>query len=119
MSERVLQLDPEGNLGPLHDICVVIAQRNYLARKTIDTNPVLVQMILRGEELIDHWYYRSEEYIDQPFYHPSLFLQPYRGPAYLAIPILYGPGTYLVDQELIELTEKGFTIDSPEFLKYQ
>lgn len=104
------QMNDEGKLGPLRDICVVAAQKVFLARYETDTNPTIVQMILRGE-LVDHWYYRSEEFIDQPYFLPAHFLQPYRGPANVANPGLYGPETYVVDGILMDLTKKGFVVE--------
>lgn len=104
------QLDEQGSLGPIRDICVVAAQRTYLKRKNTDKVPEIVQMILRGE-LIPHWYYRSGEWIDQPYFFPLAFITPYRGPIESAIPLLYGIGTYIVDSELMRLTERGFVIN--------
>ncbi len=100
------QLDDKGKLGPIQDICVVAAQRAYLKRRNQDTNPQIVQMVLCGE-VIPHWYYRSDEWIDQPYFIPQNFVQPYRGPVVSAYPWLYGEKTYVVDNELIRLTDEG------------
>lgn len=102
------QLDDEGNLGPVQDICIAAAQRVFLERHEKDTNPAIVQMILRGE-LVDHWYYRSDEHIDQPYFLKAYFLQPYRGPTTLAHPTIYGPGTYIIDELLTNLTKNGLS----------
>ena len=55
-------------------------------------------MILHGK-LVPHWYYRSNEWIDQPYFNPSVFLQPYIGPPEKALSILYGRNTFRVDEE--------------------
>ena len=64
-----------------------------------DTNPLIVQMIHMGR-LIDHWYYRSDQWVDQPYFKPSEFLQPHVGPADQAIPGLYGDETFQIDEEM-------------------
>jgi hypothetical protein len=104
------QLNKNNRLGPIRDICVVAAQRAYLERKEADTNPQIVQMVLRGKVLINHWYYRSDQWVEQPYFIPFFVLQPYRGPANYASPILYGQDTYIVDERLIELTDKGYVV---------
>lgn len=78
----------------------------YNERNALDTHPVIVQMRHLGR-LIDHWYYRSDQWVDQPYFKPSEFLQPYVGPVELANPGLYGKGTYIVDKELTDLIVGG------------
>ena len=104
------QMDDDGKLGPIRDICVIAAQRTFIKRQKVDTNPTIVQMI-HQHRLVPHWYYRSEQFIDQPYFIPGQFLQPYRGPAFLANPGLYGPGTYIIDKELTKLTKRVGFID--------
>ena len=100
-------LEDKYELGPIRDICVVAAQRTYLRRKDTDTNPLIVQMKVHGA-LISHWYYRSNEWVDQPYFMPRDFVQPYRGPANSAYPWLYGNDTYEIDEQLKWLTDNGF-----------
>ncbi len=96
------QLDSEGNLGRAKDICVVAAERTFKERWGKDTNPMIVQMIIFGA-LQDHWYYRSDQWVDQPYSLPAMFTQPYRGDPQFAYPWLYGEGTFQRDDELTEL----------------
>lgn len=99
------QMNEEGHLGPIVDGCIVAAERTFFRRKGQDTNPQIVQMILRGIP-VDHFYYRSEELIDQPYYLPSEFVPPYRGPAEDADPFMYGEGTYTVVTDVQYLNGK-------------
>jgi hypothetical protein len=92
------QMDEEGNLGPVKDICLVVAERVFRQRWGKDTNPCIVQMILDGRPQ-QHWYYRSDQWLDQPFEFMSLFIQAYRGEVLMAYPWLYGEDTYSIDQE--------------------
>ena len=105
-----MQLGDDGKLGPVKEACITAAQRVFFTRMKTDTHPVLVQMIHLGE-LVPHWYYRSDEWIDQPYYSPAMFLQPYRGPANLANPGLYGPGKFIIDEKYTILTKKIFGIE--------
>ena len=107
------QLDDRGKLGPVTEACIVRAERTYLARAVNDTNPSIVQMKLRGRELLDHWYYRSDQWVDQPYLATSIFLQPYVGSASRAMRTLYGDGTYLIDEEATQ--DAKFLLENPEF----
>lgn len=104
------QIDRSGKLGPMMDICEVAAQNTMKERWGKDTDPSIVQMILR-KQLVPHWYYRSNEWIAQPYYLPKYFLQPYVGPSKDAPPHLYGEGTYILDKEAtkysLKLAKKG------------
>jgi len=91
----------EGKLQPSIDICVTHAKNVYRQRKDIDTNPMIVQMI-NMDRPIPHWYYRSDQWIDQPYYQPSTYLQPYVGPTDQAEPYLFGEGTYQLDKDLMD-----------------
>ena len=93
----------EGKFVPAQELSLIHAERAF--RRGVekgDTNPRIVQMKLRGQ-LIPHWYYRSKEWVDQPYYKPSEFLQPYVGPADQANPVLYGAGTFEVDDEMTNM----------------
>ncbi len=63
-----------------------------------DTNPCIVQMILY-RELVPHWYYRSDQWVAQPYFIPQYFLQPYVGPSENAPANMYGKGTYVIDKD--------------------
>lgn len=104
------QLNNEGKLDFVQESCVRAAQRTYIQRKGKDTNPQIVQMRVRGV-LIEHWYYRSDDWIDQPFAAPLQHLQPYRGEAQYAFPGIYGEGTYEVDQNLMRYADSGFVLE--------
>lgn len=96
--QETLQL-VDGKLVPFREICLVHAEETFKARVNLgDTDPMIVQMIHLGE-LIPHWYYRSVQWIDQPYFFPFSFLQPYVGPTNLAISSLYGPDTYIISHE--------------------
>lgn len=94
-----------GELGPVKEICLDHAEKTYNKRKKIDTNPVIVQMIYCGK-LIDHWYYRSDQWIDQPYFKESIFLQPYVGPVSETNQGIYKNGKYFIDKELTEIVAK-------------
>ena len=87
------------------DICVQHAKKTYLQRRGKDTHPMIVQMIHLGKP-IPHWYYRSDQWIDQPYYKPSEFLQPYVGPIEFANPGSYGKGTYVPDKEITDFIDR-------------
>ena len=96
----VMVLNDENKLEPweFRFSCITKAQDTFRQRWKTDTNPQIVQMIHLGKP-IDHYYYRSNEWIDQPFADPRKFLQPYRGPAEYANPGLYGEGKFIEDRE--------------------
>lgn len=109
---RVAQLDDDGKLGPITEPCIIRAERTFFARAVTDTNPTIVQMKLRGS-LLDHWYYRSKEWIDQPYFAAAIFLQPYVGPTTRAMRTLYGEETFIVDEQATE--DAKFLLENPEF----
>ena len=91
---------------PPSEICLTAAGRVFRERQIEDdTNPKIVQMILNGK-LIEHWYYRSDQWIEQPYLKMSEFLQPYIGPVDGAMPFLYGNGTYVIDEDATEIFSK-------------
>ena len=90
----------DGELRDIQDICLSYALRIYNERSEIDTNPKIVRMIFRGNP-INHWYYRSDQWIDQPYFFGSVFIQPCIGPPEQACPVLYGEGTYETDEEIM------------------
>ncbi len=96
-----------GEFVPAQEVCLVHAEGTFQRRCKEDTNPRVVQMILRGEK-IPHFYYRSEEWVDQPYYDPRAFITPYVGPAKLATPGLYDSGTYVVDREMTEMLRRRY-----------
>ena len=80
------------------------ATRALITRQRVvvpDPNPQIVKMILHGAS-VPFLYYRSDQWIDQPYYAPNIFLQPFIGPANEALPNLYGEGTYAVQEGLAE-----------------
>src|ERR1035437_9921666 len=87
-ANNIGQLRENGTLGPIEESCISRAERTFRLRSKTDTNPVIVQMT-RGGNPIDHWYYRSDEWIDQPFFALGKF-QPYVGPANRAQRFMYG-----------------------------
>lgn len=95
-----------GELKAPDELCLGVARRTFAERSETDTNPVIVQMVLQGRP-IPHWYYRSDEWVDQPYYKPSEFVQPYVGPVNEAMAFLYGEGTYVVDEEMTSLCRSG------------
>jgi hypothetical protein len=109
MNYEAQQLDRSGNLGPLIETCITHARKTFLTRFSQDTDPTIVQMILYGTE-ISHWYYRSKEWIDQPYFIPQQILPPYCGPADIADPNLYGEGTFIVDDMSTRFIRKEATL---------
>ena len=101
-----------GDLEPLEESCVYRAEETFRARSKKDTNPAIVQMILNGKP-INHWYYRSDQWIDQPFLALGKF-QPYVGPANRAQRFMYGEGKYVVDQRAIDDCIKTEDLDIEE-----
>lgn len=99
---NVGQMQENKSIGPIIEACVERAERTFLSRGGQDTNPTIVQMILRGKNPIDHWYYRSNEWVDQPYLAMGIALQPYVGPSDKAPRILYGEGTFMKDDEMTE-----------------
>jgi len=89
-----------GELGKVVELCLPHAMKTFEERKSRDTNPRIVQMKAQGEP-ITPWYYRSDQWIDQPFMLFPLFIKPYIGKTLQAPPNLYGEGNYLEDPELM------------------
>lgn len=95
------QLLVEGELVPAGGkSCIKCAEQAFEERlKKGDTNPQIVQMILMGKPT-KHFYYRSDQWIEQPLYKPSAFIPCYVGPADQANPCFYGEGTYQIHESL-------------------
>ena len=107
LEAQTLQLI-RGEFVPFQEICLSHAENTFRVRLAIgDTNPQIVQMKLRGQ-LIPHWYYRSKQWVDQPYFIPLIFLQPYVGPAGQANPGQYGEGTFEVDEEITNLFREQY-----------
>lgn len=94
----------DGDLRELLGGCVSEAQKTFRERWGTDTNPRIVQMVLQGKP-IDHWYYRSDQWISQPFVAPDIFMQSYVGPTDTLEAIKYGERSYLYGDEEKLLTE--------------
>ena len=95
------QLDEKGVLGPITESCISRANKTFISRAATDTDPFIVKMIFAGKE-VPHWYYRSNEWIDQPFYSLGRYLLPYVGPVEEGDPYLYGEGTYIIERSATE-----------------
>lgn len=107
------QLQEDGTLGPVKEACINRAERIFQLRHKTDTNPKIVQMILRGER-IPHWYYRSDEWIDQPYFAMSIAMQPYVESTNKA-PIWYKKeGNFMVDDEATNDFIKFMDMDMTE-----
>ena len=92
----------DGKFVPAQEICLAHAKKTFAERLNGDTNPQIVQMKLRGQP-IPHWYYRSDQWVDQPYFKPSEFLQPFVGPTEQANPGLFGDDTYEIDHEMTDV----------------
>jgi hypothetical protein len=104
-----------GKLAEVQEVCIKHAVKTFNERHQQDTNPRIVQMIHHGTPL-DHWYYRSDQWIDQPYLMEGLFIQPHVGPANMANRTLYRKeGTYREDEEA---TKDALNPDIwPEYVK--
>ena len=94
-----------GRLSEIENLCLTHAIRTFKERREADTNPQIVQMVHDGD-VLGHWYYRSDEWIDQPYFIKSRLIQLYTGPAELAMPLLYGEGTYVPDEGLMKFISR-------------
>jgi hypothetical protein len=93
----------DGKIGPVKEICVDHALATFLERRERDTNPKIVKMLVNGKP-ISHWYYRSEEWIDQPYYMGRFLVQPYVGPANgLGALVLYQEDMFVEDESMMEI----------------
>ncbi len=107
----------DGELRDIKTSCISQAYRTFAERSATDANPRIVQMQINGA-LVDHWYYRSDNWIDQPFSHSS-GLVAYVGEAEGDVPEELGEGTYLVDKESTEDIQLGVDLqdEDPEYLE--
>lgn len=92
----------DGHLQEIMGTCIDEAVKTFKERWGRDTNPRIVQMIHQGQR-IDHWYYRSNEWISQPYAWPKIFMQPYVGSANELGAVRYGEKSYFYgeDEEII------------------
>lgn len=95
----------DGELKTIEESCVTHAVKTFSSRKEQDTNQQIVQMILCGEP-IPHWYYRSDQWIDQPYFISPL-VQPYVGPTDGMVPPAYWEGRYNVEENFTEVLSQG------------
>lgn len=93
-----------GNLQEIMGNCYSEAEDTFRRRWNLDTNPRIVQMVHQGIP-IDHWYYRSNEWISQPYAWPEMFIQPYVGSTTDIGAIKYSERSYLYGDEERLLTE--------------
>ena len=91
-----------GELRGMQETCVVHAIRTFLARRDVDANPQIVQMVIDTKP-IDHWYYRSDSYVDQPYFLASLLIQPLIGDPSGGYPRHYGEGTFQPDEGIMRV----------------
>lgn len=114
MHEALQSID--GRLVPVVEVCIEHALKTFMERRLQDAKPVIVRMVLRGHE-IKHWYYKSEQWIDQPYSIHAMGLQPYVGPASGAPAEFYGPGTFFVEDNLIQFVASVPNEVVREFMK--
>ncbi|PIN79524.1 hypothetical protein COV16_03755 [Candidatus Woesearchaeota archaeon CG10_big_fil_rev_8_21_14_0_10_34_8] len=82
--------------------CINHAYRTYAKRADQDTNPVIARMLVDGKP-VDHWYYRSDEWIDQPYELSMIGFPAYVGPAdNRKIKFIYGEGNFIVETKYTE-----------------
>lgn len=87
--------------------CVDIAIETYIARKDIDTNPLICHMFYQNcTETFPHWYYRSDQYINQPEDFSFFGITPFVGHPSKAPEEVYGKNKFQVDQKTINVAEK-------------
>ena len=81
------------NLEKVEHNCVFVALKSYKERHEKDKSPLIAQMGIKvpeGVKFIPHYYYRSDNWIEQRFLLPGDNLNAYVGPAKEADPIFYG-----------------------------
>ena len=69
----------DSKLCEITESCIKHAVLTFDARRSHDTNQMIVQMIVRGNK-IQHWYYRSNEWVEQPYALREQFVDPFIGP---------------------------------------
>jgi len=94
--QEVLQLI-DGRLQPIEKLCFMHGVKTGNSRKE-DTNRQIVEMLVNGR-FFGHYYYRSDQWIDQPYRirFGILSIEPYVGPPENAPAESFGNGTYKVD----------------------
>ncbi len=93
-NEQRPRLIVDGHLEEILGTCSDEAEKTFRNRWGQDTNPRIVQMVHQGQP-IDHWYYRSDQWISQPYAWPAIFLQPYVGSTTEIGAIKYGERSYI------------------------
>ena len=68
----------DGKLCEITESCVKHAVQTFNARRSQDTDQMIVQMIVRGNK-VPHWYYRSNEWVEQPYALREQFVDPFIG----------------------------------------
>jgi len=90
---------------PPQEICLVHALKTFAARNRIDTQAQIVQMIVRNIART-HWYYKSAEWIEQPYLIKDLLVAPFTGPVQEChLYMLYGQGTYRPSEAATRLAQ--------------
>jgi hypothetical protein len=79
----------DGKLVDAENNCLYVALQTYKQRCKIDKNPLIVQMIIDDFKIVPHWYYRSDNWIEQHFLIPGDNIKPYIGPVKSAEARLY------------------------------
>lgn len=87
--------------------CVYVAKQAYFRRARLDTSAQIVEVLSSGHPQ-NHWYYRSDQWIEQPFLLLSIFMQPYVGrfEDCLFLSTIYSSDRYRVDLDLTRSFEK-------------
>ncbi len=69
------------------------------------TDPSIAEITIPGKPT-PLYYYRSNEWISQPFDIPSLGITSYSGPIDSAPPEMYGPGTFTINYSITQFHRK-------------
>ena len=99
-----------GKLCEIVESCAKHAVQTFNARRDLDTNQMIVQMVVRGNK-IPHWYYRSNEWVEQPYSLREQFVDPFIGPVpakenQLA-EIMYSIQEYEIAKDITDLAKAG------------
>jgi hypothetical protein len=95
----------DGKLVPVENNCLYIALQTYKQRHETDKNPVIVQMVIDDFVIIPHWYYRSDDWIEQQFLYPWDSIFPYVGPVSLADKRCYN--SFKIYEELMSILPRS------------
>ena len=101
----------DGALTPGAENCVMHASMTWKERAASDTNPLIVQAFIGGVEK-PYYYYRSDEWVDQPLFHEQdPCFTPYVGPAESAPVEVYGVDKFKKADSIMFLLKKGVVDD--------